>query len=107
MDNQDEFNPIVVATIIAGTQHENNIPECPPGWVLHRLWTLIDREKLDKMGPIHNQSAFLEDHVHDWRVVNGKLRYYSRVAEIDKPVEVVFQFAPEAKMTHKRRDFSA
>jgi hypothetical protein len=67
----------------------------------------MDRQKLEKSGLQHNVSAFLEDEVHDYRVVNGKLHYYSRVAETDKPVEVVFEFEPtidyEARQTRHLR----
>jgi len=31
--------------------------------------------------PVHNQGCFLEDHIHDWRMIGTRLSYYSRVAE--------------------------
>lgn len=99
-----DFNPLVIATIMAGTTHANDIPECPEDFVLHRVWTLIDREKLEAMGPKHNVSTFLEDKVHDWQIRDGKLHYYSRVAAIDEPVEVVFEFAPKLELERQQRE---
>lgn len=54
--------------------------ECPK-----RAWTLFDQMgKPDEppslpIEPRHNRNAFLEDHFHDWNVVDGRFRYYSRV----------------------------
>lgn len=51
-----------------------------------RVWTLVDgvgeptfEHKLP-MVPKHHDNAFLEDHIHDWVMHNGSLRYFSRVA---------------------------
>lgn len=52
-----------------------------------RVWTLVDgvgepgfKHKLP-MTPAHGNSAFLEDHIHDWVMQGNTLRYFSRVAE--------------------------
>ena len=94
-----------LTTIMAGTRHANPLPTPPEGRKLERIWTVIDREKLTEFGPVHNVSAFLEDHIHDWRIDrDGQLHYYSRVAEIDQPVEVVFDFetTPEMRARFQR-----
>lgn len=51
-----------------------------------RLWSLYletDKTKppLLPFVPRHHVNAFLEDHIHDWDIENGKLRYYSRATE--------------------------
>jgi hypothetical protein len=56
-----------------------------------RVWTLYSLgglpESKDRpppelpITPVHNQGAFLEDHIHDWRMIGTTLSYYSRVAE--------------------------
>jgi len=33
--------------------------------------------------PVHLKNAFLEDRVHDWDIVQGYFRYYSRISEGD------------------------
>lgn len=81
-----------VISIMAGTKHANPLPLPPDGRKVERIWTVIDREKLDAMGPVHNVSAFLEDYVHDYQYQDGKLRYYSRVVEVDKPVDIVLDY---------------
>ena len=52
-----------------------------------RVWTLVDgigepsfKHRLPFV-PQHGHNAFLEDQNHDWIVRDGKLRYFSRVAE--------------------------
>ena len=55
------------------------------GFPLTRVWTLYANDKENPpalpFGPVHNYNAFLEDHIHDWRLESGRLRYYSRVTE--------------------------
>ncbi len=47
-----------------------------------RLWTILGQEKpILPMIPSHGVNAFLEDYIHDWDIVNGKLQYYSRISE--------------------------
>ncbi len=50
-----------------------------------RVWTLYenDKNKPPKLPfyPRHNHNAFIEDHVHDWNILNGKFRYGSRVMD--------------------------
>jgi hypothetical protein len=71
-----------VVTITAGTKHANVIQAPPEGRKVERIWTVIDLKKLADIGPVHNVSAFLEDHLNDYRFNReGHLRYYSRVAE--------------------------
>ncbi len=73
---------------------ESNVPgtgtggvrlACPEGRPV-RLWTLFGAtdEKAPPVLPFtpkHHDNAFLEDHVHDWRMEESTLRYYSRVTE--------------------------
>lgn len=87
----------VIHRITAGTRVANPLPHPPENRKLRRVWTLINREKLNEVGPIHNVSAFLEDQIHDYRVVAGNLHYYSRVAETGKPVDVVLDFETDAE----------
>lgn len=94
MTQNENSEPLyVVHTITAGTKHANDLPAPPPGRKLQRIWTLIDKDKLDEMGPVQHQSAFLEDRNHDW-VINskGKLRYFSRVVEADSTVQIVLDY---------------
>lgn len=60
-----------------------------------RLWTLIDCH--DKQHPpalpfvpVHLQNAFMEDHIHDWRLSGSTLSYYSRV--MDRGVWVLLEY---------------
>lgn len=52
-----------------------------------RVWTLFDHvDQPDSppalpIVPRHHHNAFLEDHVHDWRLEKGRLIYYSRASE--------------------------
>lgn len=53
-----------------------------------RVWTLMGPDSMDEtkmpalpIVPRHNHNAFIEDHIHDWRVEEGRLLYYSRISE--------------------------
>jgi hypothetical protein len=53
-----------------------------------RVWTLMGPDVMDEtkvpelpIVPRHNRNAFLEDHIHDWDVRDGRLVYYSRISE--------------------------
>lgn len=88
----------VVHRILAGTRHPNILPAAPEGRTLARVWTVIDAVLLTELGPLHNRSAFLEDRVHDWLLdKDGALRYYSRVAETDKEVDIVLDYETGAE----------
>lgn len=87
----------MVHRITAGTRHANSLPEAPEGRPLKRIWTVIDAEKLREMGPIHNVTAFLEDRVHDYRIVDGKLHYYSRITATGAEVNVVLDYETDAE----------
>lgn len=52
------------------------LEECPD-----RVWTLQNQNPSLPIDPLHGKNAFLEDKVHDWDWGNGKIRYYSRLAE--------------------------
>ena len=60
-----------------------------------RVWTIMgnqdpeDKPKLP-ISPVHLRNAFMEDKTHDWKWRQGKLRYYSRVA--DHSVWVLCEF---------------
>lgn len=73
-----------------------DVPELPTGgrWLLtsvhrterpKRLWTLLretDRNKQPQLPivPAHLGNAYLEDYVHDWRMVGpGVIKYFTRV----------------------------
>jgi len=57
-----------------------------------RVATLINEEKFLETGAalIHHQTVFFEDKMHDWDYLNGRLRYYTRVAE-EADVVVVYE----------------
>lgn len=83
----------VIHRIRAGTQHANEVPQGPGGRRIARIWTIMDEDLLRQIGLVHNRSAFLEDHIHDWRLDgNGKLHFYSRVVEIGREVDVVLDY---------------
>jgi hypothetical protein len=51
-----------------------------------KVWTLFMEEDPDKKPelpyhPAHLQNAFIEDWLHDWDLVGGMFKYYSRVSE--------------------------
>ena len=48
-------------------------------WTLYRDCNPNEKPKLP-IDPIHLSGAFLEDRIHDWRVRDGKLYYYSRAS---------------------------
>ncbi len=93
----------VTHRIRAGRAHCNVLPPAPEGRKLMRIWTVIDGEKLNLYGPIHNFSAFLEDRFHDWLLnSDGTLRFYSRVVGTDDEVEVVLDYETIAEQTIRR-----
>lgn len=60
----------------------SNLPERP-----NRVWTLsyqTDESKPPTLPftPVHNQTAFLEDFMHDWIIRSGNLYYFSRVVDL-------------------------
>lgn len=60
-----------------------------------RVWTVLTTFEQDKpptlpFYPVHNQTAFLEDWVHDWNWDNGKFRYYTRV--MDRSCWILLEF---------------
>ena len=58
-----------------------------------RVATLLDeKEFLDGHFLVHNRTVFLEDRVHDWTWIDGKFRYYSRIAQ---RADVVVVYAEE------------
>lgn len=108
----DHINPHshlhLVRTIKAGSRHANDMPDAPEGRKLARMWTVSNREKLDAWGPIHNVNAFLEDHVHDYRVdQEGKVHFYSRVVPTDTDVEVVFDYETRSEAEARRAVIAA
>ena len=51
-----------------------------------KVWTLFREDNPDKKPelpypPIHHLNAFLEDWLHDWDLVGGMFKYYSRASE--------------------------
>lgn len=51
-----------------------------------RVWTLLghsdrNRPPHPRLVPVHGQTAFIEERVHDWAWKEGVLRYYSRVVD--------------------------
>lgn len=90
----------VIHTLHSGAGNSNSLPTPPEeGRKLVRVWTLINKDLLKQLGPVHNVSAFLEDHIHDWQITrDGGLRYYSRIAETNTDVEVVLDYE-----THQER----
>jgi hypothetical protein len=61
-----------------------------------RVWTLIGQTNPDQVPalpiiPTHNHNAFLEDHIHDWRIQGTKFNYYSRV--MDRGTWVLLEYA--------------
>ena len=94
----------VVHTIVAGTEVANDLPDAPEGRELARVWTLIDAPLLRRLGPMHNQSAFLEDRIHDYVVRDGKLHYYSRVVEKGHSVQIVLDYETTLERTARLED---
>lgn len=82
----------VIHTIRAGNQYQNDIPVPPEGRKVQRVWSLMDADKLAVMGPVHNQSAFLEDRIHDYLIINDKIQFYSRLVPTHDEVQVVFDY---------------
>lgn len=46
---------------------------------------------------VHNRTVFFEDHLHDWRWTNGRLKYYSRVATVADVVAVYEETEAQAR----------
>jgi len=74
-----------------------------------RLWTLYDEktmwdsckfnpmtgksvETLDDIYLQHLKGVFLEDHIHDWRIRNGKLDYYSRIVGQGEKIKILIEY---------------
>lgn len=52
----------------------------------YHLWTLFLHEKIEcppelPFYPVHNKNGFIEDYSHDYKILNGKLYYYSRISK--------------------------
>lgn len=62
-----------------------------------RVATMINEALFEESGHEmwHNRTVFLEDRYHDWDWSDGRLRYYSRVAE-KADVLVVYEMETEA-----------
>lgn len=90
-----ELEPVekcwVFGTVIPG-RDLNPMPDLPPGMVLRAVWTVMDKERLEDEGLIHNLTAFREDNIHDYMVKDGQIRFYSRVVEPGIPVELAFEY---------------
>lgn len=99
----NDFDPHVVATITPGRENANPIPDCPEGWKLHRVWALLSEERFREVGLVHRVSAFLEDEGHDYKIRNGKLHYFSHQARPGQECRVVFEFAPDPKLSSRPR----
>lgn len=82
----------VLATIRTGSQNANPLPPPPEGRTLQRIWTLINEDLLRARGPIHNQSTFLEEKIHDYQILKGALHFYSRVVPADADVAIVLDY---------------
>jgi len=79
-----------------------------------RLWTITNEEQmwqlypkfntqtgekieyeeltLDDLNLQHFEGIFLEDKIHDWNVVGGKLNYYSRIVEQHAKVRILIEY---------------
>lgn len=49
-----------------------------------KVWTMYEYNNPNNppslpVVPIHNQNAFKEDRIHDWRIIGTQFRYYTRV----------------------------
>lgn len=70
------------------------LPEEP-----YRVWTLFEQDPTKTpslpMVPVHNDGAFLEDKIHDWRFKNGTLSYYSRL--IQHSVWILVEYTTQEK----------
>ena len=53
-----------------------SLQRCPK-----KVWTLLDEEKLKRIGVVHWHSAFLEDRMHDWDWKDGQFRFYGHSGE--------------------------
>lgn len=99
------FNPDVhvLHRLRAGRAHANALPARRDGRALMRVWTVMDADLLARIGPVHNQSAFLEDRVHDWVLdAQGCLRFFSRVVDTDAEVDVVLDYETIPEMQARR-----
>jgi len=65
----------------------------------YRVWTLYEHDESSRpelpMTPRHNVNAFLEDQIHDWNYVQGKLVYYSRVTHSEVWILVEYETPKE------------
>ena len=81
--------------IKSGISHANEIPPAPEGQQLRRVWTVMEGADLVGRGLVHNETAFIEDHRHDWQLdPQGRLVFYSRVVETNTDVDVVLDYEP-------------
>ena len=63
------------------------------------LLTLLNEQKfLENQWVLHGKSVFIEDHMHDWNVHNGKLYYCSRTCDVADVVLVYAQQEIEPPM---------
>lgn len=78
---------------------------------IDKLWTLYDEDRMwecNKFNPYtgekiergnlevinlqHHEGVFLEDLIHDWKVRNGKLDYYSRTVIQGGKVKILIEY---------------
>ena len=100
--------PMVEVNWVVGNAVNNgeftSIPEVPDGQEIKRVWTILDEDELYDQGLVHNVTAFLEDEGHDYKIVDGKLKYFSRLSDKDEIVRVAFEYElPELAHTNVPR----
>lgn len=76
---------------------------------IDRLWTVYDEQAmwnsskfntqtgepvktLEDLTLKHHEGVFIEDHIHDWDITNGKLNYCSRVVERGEPIKILIEY---------------
>ncbi|MNY85694.1 hypothetical protein D3C78_18940 [compost metagenome] len=62
------------------------------GKKITRIWTIINETSLQKIGPIHNVNAFLEERIHDWRVHHDNLHFYGHSGRMGQAHDLFIEF---------------
>jgi len=76
--------------ILRGVVNGSSMPlaRCP-----RQVWTLMNEEKLHKIGLVHWHSAFLEDKMHDWDWRDGQFRFYAHSGEVGEAHDLVIVYS--------------
>lgn len=57
-----------------------------------QVWTIISEQRFEEIGLKHNDSAFIEDSMHDWDWRDGEFRFYPHSTARGDRVDVIIVY---------------